>query len=149
MSEEKSKPETKEIIDPRTVVAYSELLETVVDLVNQHCQVQHDPEYVLDDMAISANENAIEVLERLGIVEQVEGKLRCYRLKWEVLETMVKKFGGQAKEHIEKGLTDEQKKILYNHAVACCGKLPTDFLENDQNLWRAFNAGRMYERGRI
>lgn len=139
---------SEEAVDPRTVVPYSELLETVVDLVNQHCQVKHNGDYVLMDMALNANECAMEVLERLGIVEGMDVKGR-YLLKWEVMEAMLKKFGGQAKEHAEKGLTDEQKKILYNHAVACCGKLPTDFLENDQNLWRAFNAGRMYERGRI
>lgn len=136
----------EEIIDPRTVVPYSELLETVADLVNQHCQVKLDNgEYAWMDMALNANENAMDVLERLGVVRKSDVRGR-YAMNWGVVEAMIERFGGQAQEHKDKGLADEQKKILMDHVAVCCGKLPGDYLENDRNLWQAFNAGRKFER---
>jgi hypothetical protein len=62
-----------------------EIVEALIDMVNQHCQVGYGKKndtYLINDMALSANENAIYVLETLGLITK-GGKGNCI-LEWNV-----------------------------------------------------------------
>lgn len=64
------------------------LIENLMDMVNQHCQIEHTPRIIVDDMALSANEYAIQVLEELGLAKKVPEQGRCWYLLWDKLEEM-------------------------------------------------------------
>ena len=62
-----------------------EVLECLVDVINQACQAKvEDDKYYLDTMALSAYEDALYLLEKMGIVKEVKG--RQYLMLWEELE---------------------------------------------------------------
>lgn len=57
-----------------------EILDALIGMVAQHCQVP-DGDGLLWDLARSANEEALNVLERLKLVEQLPGDLLRWRFK--------------------------------------------------------------------
>lgn len=56
----------------------AELRETLVDMVGQHCA---EGDYVYA-FGLSANRNAIETLQRLGLIKNVTGIGRCIKGEW-------------------------------------------------------------------
>lgn len=66
-------------IDKQQIVsqnAVEELLLTLASMVNQHCM---RGDGVLSDFAISANEEALDCLERAGIVEALKPDMGLYK----------------------------------------------------------------------
>ena len=70
----------------RAIIKLLDLLdnysEALMDMVNQHCQVEPG---LVADFALSANEDTFYLLERDGLLEKTEQTGR-YRLLWENLE---------------------------------------------------------------
>lgn len=52
------------------------VLESLVDMVNQHCQskVADNKDFYVDHACLSANEDAFYVLEQLGLLKMVNGR---------------------------------------------------------------------------
>ena len=62
-----------EPIDERLL---KELLDTLVDVINQACQVKfEDKKSYVDDMCLSAYEDAFDLLERLGLLKKDKGRM--------------------------------------------------------------------------
>jgi len=54
----------------------TDLIDALMDMVNQHCSCAGG----VETMGLSANENALEVLEQAGFAQPIKG--RVYRLNW-------------------------------------------------------------------
>jgi len=61
------------------------LQEALLDVINQACQVDITEEQycVVSDLALSAYEDAIDLLEELGLVKCIPGKL--LQIKWDTI----------------------------------------------------------------
>jgi hypothetical protein len=63
-----------------------EILDALADMAAQHCYgVGREHEGVFTDGGLSANEGAIDVLERFGVLERVRHDKDWYRIRWAVL----------------------------------------------------------------
>jgi hypothetical protein len=60
-------------------VSSDEMLQVIEDLVGQHCRRDGG---ALTDFGLSANEAALKLLERAGIVKEVA--LGCYEFYWDI-----------------------------------------------------------------
>ena len=58
---------------------YSELLHALMGMVNQHCQ--HGDDHILDDIGLSANKFAFDILIRAGAMKEV--RRGTYKLIWD------------------------------------------------------------------
>lgn len=57
----------------------TDLIDALMDMVNQHCSCEGG----VETMGLSANENALSVLEQAGFAKLIKG--RVYRLNWKKL----------------------------------------------------------------
>ena len=89
-SELKDEQLRSDVYDQNFQKAYKEnkrLREALLDVINQACQVEitAKQECIISDLALSAYEDAIDLLEELGLVERLPGKLLRWKIKWEAL----------------------------------------------------------------
>lgn len=66
------------------------VVEALMDMVNQHCQIKVRGKYYVHHMCLSANENAFDVLEDLGLLRKGKPK-GCYTLQWKKVESVCTK----------------------------------------------------------
>jgi len=60
---------------------YSELLESLMSMVIEHCAVRGEEPGVVCDMALSANERAMELLERCGVLTKADKRHKWYKFR--------------------------------------------------------------------